>query len=295
MPRSAASRPLLSHRWPRTPRAAIALQKALRPRLRLRGGPRAPATVAGADLAYDLEQDRLHAVVMVFRFPSLEWIETSAVTRRIPFPYVPGLLSFREAPAIVAAWRKLRRPADLLLCDGQGIAHPRGLGLASHLGLVLDVPTIGCAKSLLVGEHGPLGLARAATTPLRHDGRVVGAMVRTRAGVAPLVVSPGHRVGLRAAVRLALACTRGFRIPEPTRQADLLVGRLRRGFPLQAMAPAGPPLPGGAEIAVLESARIDVPHPPPRSTRRTASGRGTDPDRNDAQRGRQHGRTGQRL
>ncbi|HZN02538.1 MAG TPA: deoxyribonuclease V, partial [Candidatus Polarisedimenticolia bacterium] len=217
-------------RWPRTPRAAIALQKSLRPRLSLLGGPRSPRTVAGADLAYDLERDRLHAVVVVFRFPSLEWVETSAVTRRIPFPYIPGLLSFREAPAIIAAWRRLRRPADLLLCDGQGIAHPRGLGLASHLGLLLDVPTIGCAKSLLVGEHGPVGYDRSATTPLRHAGRIVGAVVRTRAGVAPIVVSPGHRIGVARAVRLALACTRGFRIPEPTRQADLLVGRLRRGL-----------------------------------------------------------------
>ena len=251
MPGPAARRPPVTPRWPRTPRAAIALQKSLRPRLLLTGGPRSPRTVAGADLAYDLAENRLHAVVMVFRFPSLEWVETSAVARRIPFPYVPGLLSFREAPAIIAAWRRLRRPAELLLCDGQGIAHPRGLGLASHLGLLLDVPTIGCAKSLLVGEHGPVGQARAATSPLRHDGRVVGAMVRTRAGVKPIVVSPGHRIGLRAAVRLALACTRGFRIPEPTRQADLVVGRLRRGL-------SPPERPG---IAVLESVAHRWPSP----------------------------------
>lgn len=251
--------PPLPHPWPRTPRAAIALQRALRPHLRLSGGPRAPRTVAGADLAYDLERDRLHAVVVVFRFPSLEWVETSAVTRRIRFPYVPGLLSFREAPAIVAAWKRLRRPADLLLCDGQGIAHPRGIGLASHLGLYLDVPTIGCAKSLLVGEHGPVGRARAATAPLRHAGRVVGAMVRTRAGVAPIIVSPGHRIGLAASVRLALACTRGFRIPEPTRQADLLVGRLRRGLPASG-TPGTAVLESGPHRCAAPSPAIQAPH-----------------------------------
>jgi len=237
-------------RWPRTPRAAIALQKRLRPHLMLTGGPRAPKTVAGADLSYDLATDHLYAVVVVLGFPSLRILETASVSRRVTFPYVPGLLSFREAPAVLAAWRRLKRPADLLLCDGQGIAHPRGIGLASHLGLLLDVPTIGCAKSLLVGTHGPLGRRRGSTAPLRHDGRVVGAAVRTRAGVNPLYVSPGHRIGIAAAVRLALACGGGFRVPEPTRLADRLVGRLRRG------AAAA----GGRENAVLESDRLDVPH-----------------------------------
>jgi deoxyribonuclease V len=237
-------------RWPRTPRAAIALQKRLRPQLKLGGGPRAPKTVAGADLSYDLEADRLYAVVVVLSFPSLQLLETASVIRRVTFPYVPGLLSFREAPAVLAAWRRLERPADLLLCDGQGIAHPRGIGLASHIGLLLDVPTIGCAKSLLVCTHGPLGRRRGSTSPLRHDGRVVGAAVRTRTDVNPLYVSPGHKVGLAAAVRLALACGGGFRVPEPTRLADRLVGRLRRGE-----AASGTP-----KNAVLESVRIDVPH-----------------------------------
>jgi deoxyribonuclease V len=239
-------------RWPRTPRAAIALQKRLRPHLILAGGPRAPKTVAGADLAYDLETDRLYAVVVVLSFPALELLETVSVVRRVTFPYVPGLLSFREAPAVLSAWKRLRRPADLLLCDGQGIAHPRGIGLASHIGLVLDVPTVGCAKSLLVGTHGPLGRRRGSTSPLRHDGRVVGAAVRTRDGVNPLYVSPGHRVGIAAAVRLALACGAGFRVPEPTRLADRIVGRLRRGAAAS----------GTLENAVLESVRFDVPHLP---------------------------------
>ena len=242
-----------AHRWPRTPRAAIALQHLLRPRLKLGGGPRAPKTVAGADLSYDLATDRLYAVVVVLSFPALELLETSAVVRRVTFPYVPGLLSFREAPAVIAAWGRLRHPADLLLCDGQGIAHPRGIGLASHLGLWLDVPTIGCAKSLLVGSHGPLRLRRGSTSPLRHAGRTVGTAVRTRACVKPLYVSPGHRVGFAYAVRLALACARGFRVPDPTRLADRLVGRLRR---------EGQRSPGRGN-AVLSSGPIDVPHFPP--------------------------------
>src|SRR5436190_17182294 len=120
-------------RWPRTPRAAIALQKRLRPHLVLAGGPRAPKTVAWADLSYDLATDHLYAVVVVLSFPSLQFLEMASVIRRVTFPYVPGLLSFREAPAVLAAWRRLKRPADLLLCDGQGIAHPRGIGLASHI------------------------------------------------------------------------------------------------------------------------------------------------------------------
>src|SRR6185436_1916550 len=192
------------HRWPRTPRAAIALQNALRPKLKLGGGPRAPKTVAGADLSYDLATRQLYAVVVVLGFPSLELLETSTEIREVTFPYVPGLLTFREAPAVIAAWKRLRRRADVLLCDGQGIAHPRGIGLAAHLGLFLDVPTIGCAKSLLVGEHGRLGRRRGATAPLRHNGRMVGTAVRTRAGVKPLYVSPGHRVGFACAVRLTL-------------------------------------------------------------------------------------------
>ena len=243
------------HRWPRTPRAAIALQKALRPKLELGGGPRAPKTVAGADLSYDLATGRLYAVVVVLSFPALDLLETSTEIRRVTFPYVPGLLTFREAPAVIAAWKRLRRPAELLLCDGQGIAHPRGIGLASHLGLFLDVPTIGCAKSLLVGEHGRLGPGRGSTAPLRHAGRMVGTAVRTRTGVKPLYVSPGHRVGFACAVRMALACTRGFRVPEPTRLADRIVGRLRReAHPLRSGRGASPAR--RRENAVLESGAI---------------------------------------
>ena len=230
----ARTRSPFAHRWPRHARAAMALQSRLAGHVAIRGGPRRARLVAGADVAF--AGDVLAAAVVVLRYPDLEVVETSAVCRPVTFPYVPGLLSFREAPAILAAWRRLRQRPDLLLCDGQGIAHPRGLGLASHLGLVLGVPAIGCAKSRLCGTHGEPGPRRGDRAALVLDGRVVGAVVRTRDGVRPLYVSPGHRVGVAAAVRWVLACGGGYRLPEPTRQADRLVGRLARGLGAAAAA-----------------------------------------------------------
>lgn len=218
----------LRHPWPRSPRAARALQDRLRPLLRIDGGPRRVRRVAGADLSYDAGRNRLYAAVLVFSYPALELVERQVVARPITFPYVPGLLSFREIPAILAAWRHLREEPDLVLCDAQGIAHPRGIGLASHLGLLLGKPSIGCAKSRLVGEHGEVGPLRGDRVPLLLDGRTVGVVLRTRAGVRPLFVSPGHLIGIEAAVRFVLACCRGFRLPEPTRQADRTVALARR-------------------------------------------------------------------
>ncbi|HEU4403538.1 MAG TPA: deoxyribonuclease V [Candidatus Polarisedimenticolia bacterium] len=216
------------HPWPRSPRAAIALQRRLRSLVRPAGRLKPPRHVAGADIAYDAGRGLMYAAVLVFSYPDLELRERRMVCCRIRFPYIPGLLSFREAPAILLAFDRLRIRPDLLLCDGQGIAHPRGIGLASHLGLLTGIPTIGCAKSRLVGEHGPLGPCPGDRTPLRFGGRKVGAVVRTRPGVRPLYVSPGHRIGIADAVRHVLACCRGFRLPEPVRQADILVATFKR-------------------------------------------------------------------
>jgi deoxyribonuclease V len=166
--------------------------------------------------------------VVVLEYPSLRPVETAVVKRRVRFPYVPGLLSFREAPAILDAFARLATRPDLLLCDGQGIAHPRRLGLASHLGLLLDLPTIGCAKSRLVGEYQDPGPRRGARAPLRLDGRQVGWVLRTRDGVRPLFVSPGHRMSIGAAARWVLGCGAGHRLPEPTHLADRLVGLAAR-------------------------------------------------------------------
>ena len=220
--------PARPHRWPRDPAAARALQATLAARVSLRGAPRRVTRVAGADVAFLPGGTHLVAAVVVLDYPGLRPVETAAVVRRVLFPYVPGLLSFREAPAILAAFARLRGRPDLLLCDGQGIAHPRRLGLASHLGILLDLPTIGCAKSRLVGTHGEPGPARGDRAPLRHAGRQVGAVLRTRDGTRPLFVSPGHRMSLAAASAWTLACCAGRRLPEPTRLADRLVGRLAR-------------------------------------------------------------------
>jgi deoxyribonuclease V len=217
------------HPWPRDAKRAIRLQRSLHPRLRIGGSPAGVRLVAGADIAYDPRRDRLLAAILVFRLPGLELVETSQVARKVRFPYVPGLLSFREAPPLLEAWDRLAAKPELLICDGQGIAHPRRLGLASHLGLLIGVPTIGCAKSRLVGVHDEVGSQRGDRTPLRHEGRILGAVVRTRSRVRPLYVSPGHLIGIPAATRWVLRLCRGYRLPEPTRLADQFVGHALRG------------------------------------------------------------------
>lgn len=208
------------HRWPRTPREAIALQERLRAKVERRDRIGRVRLVAGADVAFEQGGAVTRAAVVVLSFPGLELEDWAIARRPTRFPYVPGLLSFREAPAVVAAWRKLRIRPDLLLCDGQGVAHPRRLGLASHLGLLLDVPTIGAAKSRLVGSHDEPGNEKGAWAPLVHDGETVGAALRTRAGVKPIYVSIGHRVTLKTAIRYVLACAPRYRLPETTRLAD---------------------------------------------------------------------------
>jgi deoxyribonuclease V len=165
--------------------------------------------------------------VVVLDAEDLSLVEQSHVKGVARFPYLPGLLSFREAPWVLDAFSRLQRRPDVLILDGHGTAHPRRFGLASHLGVLLELPTVGAAKSLLVGEHGRLGLARGSRSRLTLHGRRVGDVVRTRTGVRPIYVSPGHRVGFERAVRLVLSTTRGLRLPEPTRLAHIAVNRLR--------------------------------------------------------------------
>jgi deoxyribonuclease V len=207
---------------------AAALQQKLRSRVCRRDDFGQIRYVAGGDLAFDLRAKLAYAAVIVFRFPSLEEVERCCLTRPVEFPYIPGLLAFREAPALFDAVAGLRRRPDLMLVDGHGYAHPRRFGLASHLGLALDIPTIGCAKSVYIGTYGPLAPGRGSTAPLVDKGEVIGAALRTRSGVAPVFVSVGHRVSLAAATPLVLACLDGFRIPRPTRLADQVVGELKR-------------------------------------------------------------------
>ncbi len=228
------------HPWRVAPEQARAIQDELRKEWE--GADRLPElrTVAGLDAAFVLkcsqalknraggrnvlrEANRAIGCVVVFRFPEMEEVERASAVVPLQFPYIPGLLSFREIPALLAALRKLRELPDLLFCDGQGYSHPRRFGLASHLGVLLDRPTIGCAKSLLLGTHGDLGDEAGSWTPLvdeRAAGEKIGAVVRTRKGVRPIYVSQGHRVSLETAIRLTLQVADGVRIPRPTREAD---------------------------------------------------------------------------
>lgn len=159
--------------------------------------------------------------MIVLSFPDLEPVETVIHRDRVTFPYVPGLLSFREAPALLRAFAQLRHDPDVIFIDGHGLSHPRAAGIACHIGICLNKPTIGFAKSLLVGTYRTPSLSRGATSPLHNaHGRVIGTVVRTRDRVRPIFISVGHRIGLARAVQLTLACGKGYRIPEPTRQAD---------------------------------------------------------------------------
>lgn len=182
--------------------------------------------VAGCDAAY--AGGDVAAAVVVLRFPELDLVEEAVARAPVRFPYVPGLLSFREAPALLRAFARLRSRPDAILCDAHGRAHPRRFGLASHLGALLGVPSVGCAKSRLVGRHAAPGPVRGSRSPLRDGGEILGAVLRTRDHVRPVFVSVGHRVTLRDAVWLVLSCCRGFRIPEPLRLADQLARRAAR-------------------------------------------------------------------
>lgn len=207
-----------------TPKEAVALQRRLAERVVRRTTFASVELVAGVDIS--VRRGHALAAVVVLRFPSMEPVETATAVRPAEFPYVPGLLAFRELPAIVDAYERLEHEPDVLLVDGHGQAHPRRMGIATHLGLELDRPTIGCAKSLLVGEHREPGPRRGARAQLRHRGEVVGHVLRTRDAVRPVYVSIGHRVDLETATRLVLRCCKGYRLPEPTRAADHAAGRI---------------------------------------------------------------------
>lgn len=217
------------HRWDVTPAEAIALQRELRD-LVIAKPPSgfAPRLAAGADLSFDLHSDRAHAGVVVIDLASMETVDSAVREVRVSFPYVPGLLSFREVPAVVSAWEALTTRPDVVIFDGVGYAHPRRFGLACHAGVVLGLPTIGCAKSILVGTHEPLAPERGATAPLVHRGEVVGMAVRLRDNVQPVYVSIGHLIDLTTAVAVVQAATTRFRLPETTRRAHHLVNEARR-------------------------------------------------------------------
>ena len=217
------------HEWQVSTSQAIALQKQLASRVSLDEMSGAFRYIAGVDVSTSRWHEEGTAAVVVLNYPEFELLEEKRVRGRIDFPYVPGLLSFREAPLILEAFEQLTITPDLVLVDGQGIAHPRRFGIAAHLGLFLDVPTIGCAKSRLCGTYEEPGTEAGSSTELLDEDEVIGEVVRTRKGTKPVYVSVGYKISLQQAVRWVLMCCRGFRLPEPTRLAHQSAGGYPRG------------------------------------------------------------------
>ncbi len=219
------------HQWDCDYAGAVGIQKNLAAQLILQddGLSGTPRHIAGADISYTKGDNVFFAAVVVLNYRTMEILEESSWCGPVDFPYIPGLLSFREGPPLLKAFEKLRLIPDAVLFDGQGIAHPRGIGLASHLGLFLDIPTIGCAKKRLFGEETIPGDNPGSWSPLLNKQGIVGAILRTKRNVKPLYISQGHKIGLNAAIEIVLSCTRGYRLPEPTRQAHLAVNRMRLG------------------------------------------------------------------
>ncbi|HPD45260.1 MAG TPA: deoxyribonuclease V [Anaerohalosphaeraceae bacterium] len=215
------------HDWDLTYAAARALQAELAGKVRTRPLRCPPRTVAGIDCAFSRDKKRIGAIVVVLEYPTLQILETASAVQAVSFPYIPGLLSFREAPVCLAATAKLQKAPDCFLIDGQGVAHPRRLGLASHLGLLLDRPTVGCAKSRLIGTFDPPARKRGSHRPLLDDHETIGAVVRTRTDVKPVFVSIGHKCTLEDAIQITLACAPRYRLPEPTRLAHQHITRLK--------------------------------------------------------------------
>jgi deoxyribonuclease V len=218
------------HDWPTTEAEAVALQNALAPRVDVSRPLERFEYVAGCDLAYHLTEPVAFAAVVVVRVADGAVVETRTVTREVTFPYVPGLLSFREVPALLSAFADLRRVPDAVMLDGQGVAHPRRFGLACHLGLWLGLPCLGCAKSWLVGDRGEPGGEAGAASPLTIGGEQVGAVVRSATGAKPVYVSPGHNIDLASALAVVRATLSGYRHPTPTREAHLAGNVLRQAY-----------------------------------------------------------------
>ncbi len=215
------------HNWDLSYSAAANLQKTLASQVKFDKLPKKIQTVAGLDCAFSKDATKILACAIVVRLDGFKVIETATAVRKVEFPYIPGLLSFREGPVCIEAVEKLKHEPDLFIVDGQGFSHPRRLGLASHLGLFFDKPTIGCAKSRLIGQYAPPTAEKGGYTWLKDKEQIVGAVVRTRTNIKPVFVSTGHKCLLAEAIKLTLQCTSRYRLPEPTRLAHQRVSKLR--------------------------------------------------------------------
>ena len=212
------------HTWQISPAQALALQQRLAAQVSRNNEVTAPRLIAGVDISVNRAKGMATGAVVVLNYPELRLVETKVVNGRLDFPYIPGLLSFRESPLTLAACQELTVTPDLILVDGQGIAHPRRMGLASHLGLFLNTPTIGCAKSLLCGRYEEPGAESGSYAEVTDNGEIIGVALRTRLGVKPVYISIGHKIDLQTAIYWVTKCCRGYRLPEPTRLAHLAAG-----------------------------------------------------------------------
>ncbi len=219
------------HPWNVNYKEAVEIQKRLKKQIILKNSFKNlhGKLIAGADVSYDKEIDRFYAGVVVFELQTMQKIEEVTASGKVSFPYIPGLLSFRESPILLRAFSKVKKTPDIIMLDAQGIAHPRGIGLASHVGLLLNKPSIGCAKTRLIGEYNNVGKEVGYYSQLTIEGKVVGVVLRTRKNVKPVFVSPGHKIDLATSIDLVLKSCHGYKLPEPTRQAHNLVNKVRKG------------------------------------------------------------------
>lgn len=218
------------HSWNVNYKEAVKIQERLRQKIILKSSFKnlKGKLIAGADVSYDKGNDKFYAGVVVFELLTMQKIEEVTASGRVNFPYIPGLLSFRESPVLLKAFSKVKEEPDIVILDAQGIAHPRGIGLASHIGLLLNIPSIGCAKTRLIGAYNDVGEEVGCHSQLTVEGNTVGVVLRTRKNVKPVFISPGHKIDLATSINLVLKSCRGYKLPEPTRQAHNLVNKKRK-------------------------------------------------------------------
>ncbi len=219
----------ISHAWNLTPAEAIELQKKLRSQIQLMPLQKAIKLIGGTDMSYNKFSDVIYAGIILLNAETMQVVGHSLVVDQMQFPYIPGLLSFREIPSLIKAWEQLKEKPDIMLVDGHGIAHSRRMGIAAHLGLLTQTPTIGCAKKILYGKYQEPAPEKGSYSPIYDKDEIIGFALRTKDKVQPMFVSPGNLITLEETVDFVMRCTRGYRLPEPTRQAHNTVNALRRG------------------------------------------------------------------
>ncbi len=220
---------MISHNWDLTPKEAIELQQKLRNKVKLEAYTQPIRYIAGADISFNRGEDTVYVGMVVLKYPELIEVDRALLVDQAAFPYIPGLLSFRETPLLLKAWEKLTTKPDIIVTDGHGLAHMRRFGVACHIGVLTNTATIGCAKKILIGTHAPLGEEKNDFEYIKDKGETVGVVLRTRKKVKPVYISVGHKLLLNQAIEIMQNCSVNYRIPEPTRQAHLIVNQLRRG------------------------------------------------------------------